>query len=73
MFRVHIIQYLSYILLLSFSFLSDKKNAWIVQFIEKAPAEVVRGVREKASEAEEKISLTKNRLEFLQSTVSVAK
>ncbi|XP_078163443.1 protein EMBRYO DEFECTIVE 2247 [Carex rostrata] len=42
-------------------------------FIEKAPAEVVRGVREKASEAEEKISLTKNRLEFLQSTVSVAK
>ncbi|OAY68306.1 Valine--tRNA ligase, chloroplastic/mitochondrial 2 [Ananas comosus] len=39
-------------------------------FIEKAPKEVVRGVQEKASEAEEKISLTKNRLAFLQSTVS---
>ncbi|CAL5091301.1 unnamed protein product [Urochloa decumbens] len=39
-------------------------------FVEKAPEEIVRGVREKASEAEEKISLTKNRLAFLQSTVS---
>nr|XP_018681068.1 PREDICTED: valine--tRNA ligase, chloroplastic/mitochondrial 2 isoform X2 [Musa acuminata subsp. malaccensis] len=39
-------------------------------FIEKAPEEVVRGVREKASNAEEKITLTKNRLAFLQSTVS---
>ncbi|PNT77024.1 hypothetical protein BRADI_1g56890v3 [Brachypodium distachyon] len=39
-------------------------------FVEKAPEDIVRGVREKASEAEEKISLTKNRLSFLQSTVS---
>ncbi|XP_062189020.1 valine--tRNA ligase, chloroplastic/mitochondrial 2 isoform X2 [Phragmites australis] len=39
-------------------------------FVEKAPEEIVRGVREKASEAEEKISLTKNRLAFLESTVS---
>ncbi|CAL9155731.1 unnamed protein product [Musa hybrid cultivar] len=39
-------------------------------FIEKAPEEVVSGVREKASNAEEKITLTKNRLAFLQSTVS---
>ncbi|XP_039797638.1 valine--tRNA ligase, chloroplastic/mitochondrial 2-like isoform X2 [Panicum virgatum] len=39
-------------------------------FVEKAPEDIVRGVREKASEAEEKISLTKNRLAFLQSTVS---
>ncbi|CAL9088477.1 unnamed protein product [Musa textilis] len=39
-------------------------------FIEKAPEEVVRGVREKACNAEEKIALTKNRLAFLQSTVS---
>ncbi|RCV09591.1 hypothetical protein SETIT_2G041900v2 [Setaria italica] len=39
-------------------------------FVEKAPEEIVRGVREKASEAEEKISLTKTRLAFLQSTVS---
>ncbi|KAJ3669937.1 hypothetical protein LUZ60_010261 [Juncus effusus] len=42
-------------------------------FVEKAPAEVVRGVREKANEAEEKLSLTKSRLVFLQSTVSVTK
>ncbi|WVZ61983.1 hypothetical protein U9M48_011785 [Paspalum notatum var. saurae] len=39
-------------------------------FVEKAPEEIVRGVREKATEAEEKLSLTKNRLAFLQSTVS---
>ncbi|URD98722.1 Valyl tRNA synthetase tRNA binding arm [Musa troglodytarum] len=39
-------------------------------FVEKAPEEVVRGVREKACNAEEKIALTKNRLAFLQSTVS---
>lgn len=39
-------------------------------FVEKAPADIVRGVREKASEAEEKIALTKTRLSFLQSTVS---
>ncbi|XP_044506522.1 valine--tRNA ligase, chloroplastic/mitochondrial 2 isoform X2 [Mangifera indica] len=39
------------------------------KFIEKAPEDVVRGVQEKAAEAEEKINLTKNRLEFLQSTV----
>ncbi|KAG2631783.1 hypothetical protein PVAP13_2NG047801 [Panicum virgatum] len=39
-------------------------------FVEKAPEEIVQGVREKASEAEEKIALTMNRLAFLQSTVS---
>ncbi|TVU21994.1 hypothetical protein EJB05_31666 [Eragrostis curvula] len=39
-------------------------------FVEKAPEEIVRGVREKASETEEKISLTKTRLAFLESTVS---
>nr|GME10368.1 valine--tRNA ligase, chloroplastic/mitochondrial 2 isoform X2 [Ipomoea batatas] len=42
-------------------------------FVEKAPEEIVRSVREKASEAEEKLTLTRNRLDFLQSTVSVAK
>ncbi|XP_014511622.1 valine--tRNA ligase, chloroplastic/mitochondrial 2 isoform X1 [Vigna radiata var. radiata] len=35
------------------------------QFVEKAPEAVVRGVREKATEAEEKINLTKKRLELL--------
>lgn len=44
-----------------------------MQFIEKAPEDVVRGVQEKAAEAEEKINLTKNRLAFLQSTVLVTK
>ncbi|XP_031257915.1 valine--tRNA ligase, chloroplastic/mitochondrial 2 isoform X1 [Pistacia vera] len=43
------------------------------KFIEKAPEDVVRGVQEKAAEAEEKINLTKNRLAFLQSTVLVTK
>ncbi|KAM7515840.1 hypothetical protein LguiA_005423 [Lonicera macranthoides] len=42
------------------------------KFVEKAPEDVVRGVREKAAEAEEKLTLTKNRLAFLQSTVMVA-
>ncbi|GJR19380.1 valine--tRNA ligase, chloroplastic/mitochondrial 2 isoform X1 [Tanacetum coccineum] len=40
-------------------------------FVEKAPADVVRGVREKAAEAEEKLNLTETRLSFLQSTVTV--
>ncbi|KAK3218446.1 hypothetical protein Dsin_012416 [Dipteronia sinensis] len=40
-------------------------------FVEKAPEDIVRGVREKAAEAEEKINLTKNRLDFLISTVLV--
>lgn len=40
-------------------------------FVEKAPEEVVRGIREKASEAEEKLKLMKNRLSFLESTVSI--
>ncbi|ONK79233.1 uncharacterized protein A4U43_C01F4280 [Asparagus officinalis] len=40
-------------------------------FVEKAPEEVVRGVREKAIEAEEKLKLTKNRLSLLESSVSV--
>ncbi|QCD93651.1 valyl-tRNA synthetase [Vigna unguiculata] len=35
------------------------------QFVEKAPEAVVRGVQEKATEAEEKINLTKKRLELL--------
>ncbi|GAB2254750.1 hypothetical protein Droror1_Dr00022559 [Drosera rotundifolia] len=38
------------------------------EFVEKAPEAVVRGVREKAAEMEEKINLTKNRLAFLKST-----
>lgn len=44
-----------------------------LQFAEKAPEDVVRGVQEKAAEAEEKINLTKNRLAFLRSTVMVTK
>lgn len=43
------------------------------KFVEKAPEEVVRAVREKAMEAEEKITLTKNRLEFLNSNVLISK
>lgn len=43
-----------------------------VQFVEKAPEDVVRGVREKAEEAKEKITLTKNRLAFLELTVLVS-
>eukprot|EP00262_Sarcandra_glabra_P017779 TRINITY_DN619_c0_g2_i1.p1 TRINITY_DN619_c0_g2~~TRINITY_DN619_c0_g2_i1.p1 ORF type:complete len:683 (-),score=129.79 TRINITY_DN619_c0_g2_i1:206-2254(-) len=42
------------------------------QFVEKAPEDVVQGVREKAAEAEEKITLTRNRLAFLESTVLVS-
>ncbi|CAI0450935.1 unnamed protein product [Linum tenue] len=42
------------------------------KFVEKAPEDVVRGVREKAAEAEEKIKLTKNRLEFLRSSALVS-
>lgn len=42
-------------------------------FVEKAPEEVVRGVREKASEAEEKINLTKSRLAFLESSASLTR
>lgn len=42
-----------------------------LQFVEKAPEDVVRGVREKAAEAEEKLNLTKTRLSFLQSTITV--
>ncbi|KAL3617586.1 hypothetical protein CASFOL_037907 [Castilleja foliolosa] len=41
-------------------------------FVEKAPEDIVRGVREKAAEAEEKITLTRNRLDLLQSTVLVS-
>jgi len=37
----------------------------LLQFVEKAPEAVVRGVQEKATEAEEKINLTKKRLELL--------
>ena len=43
-----------------------------LQFVERAPEDVVRGVREKATEAEEKINLTKNRLAFLKSSVLVS-
>ncbi|KAK6255819.1 hypothetical protein SCA6_017124 [Theobroma cacao] len=42
------------------------------KFIEKAPEDIVRGVQQKAAEAEEKINLTKNRLDFLKSTVMVS-
>ncbi|XP_017975494.1 PREDICTED: valine--tRNA ligase, chloroplastic/mitochondrial 2 isoform X2 [Theobroma cacao] len=42
------------------------------KFIEKAPEDIVRGVQQKAAEAEEKINLTKNRLDFLKSTVLVS-
>ncbi|KAB1997077.1 hypothetical protein ES319_D12G000800v1 [Gossypium barbadense] len=42
------------------------------KFIEKAPKDVVRGVQDKAAEAEEKINLTKNRLAFLKSTVMLS-
>ncbi|PON89046.1 Leucine-tRNA ligase, archaeal [Trema orientale] len=42
------------------------------KFVEKAPEHVVHGVREKAAEVEEKITLTKNRLAFLKSTVLVS-
>ncbi|XP_059623092.1 valine--tRNA ligase, chloroplastic/mitochondrial 2 isoform X4 [Cornus florida] len=41
------------------------------KFVEKAPEEIVRGVQEKAAEAEEKLTLTKNRLAFLKSKVLV--
>lgn len=43
-----------------------------MQFIEKAPEDIVRGVREKAEEAKEKIILTEKRLAFLKSTVLVS-
>ncbi|XP_048229776.1 valine--tRNA ligase, chloroplastic/mitochondrial 2 isoform X2 [Ricinus communis] len=42
------------------------------KFVERAPEDVVRGVREKAIEAEEKINLTKNRLALLKSSVLVS-
>lgn len=42
-----------------------------MQFVEKAPEDIVRGVREKAVETEEKITLTKNRLALLESTAVV--
>ncbi|XP_057721226.1 valine--tRNA ligase, chloroplastic/mitochondrial 2 isoform X1 [Arachis stenosperma] len=42
------------------------------KFVEKAPEDVVRGVQEKAAEAEEKINLTKNRLAFLKSNILVS-
>ncbi|CAJ1947812.1 unnamed protein product [Sphenostylis stenocarpa] len=42
------------------------------QFVKKAPEDVVRKVQEKATEAEEKINLTKKRLEFLNSNVLVS-
>ncbi|KAK7364716.1 hypothetical protein VNO80_13457 [Phaseolus coccineus] len=42
------------------------------QFVKKAPEDVVRGVQEKATEAEEKINLTKKRLEFLRTNVVVS-
>lgn len=42
-----------------------------MQFVEKAPEDIVRGVREKAAETEEKITLTKNRLALLESSALV--
>ncbi|CAN6700314.1 unnamed protein product [Malus baccata var. baccata] len=41
------------------------------KFVEKAPEDIVRGVQEKAAETEEKITLTKNRLALLESSVLV--
>lgn len=40
-------------------------------FVEKAPDDIVRGVQEKAAEAEEKIILTRNRLALLESTAPI--
>ncbi|XP_008457008.1 valine--tRNA ligase, chloroplastic/mitochondrial 2 isoform X4 [Cucumis melo] len=40
-------------------------------FVEKAPKDIVRGVREKAVEAKEKIALTEKRLSLLRSTAPV--
>lgn len=42
----------------------------LLQFVEKAPEDVVRGVQEKAAEAEEKLILTKKRLALLRSSDS---
>nr|XP_027118802.1 valine--tRNA ligase, chloroplastic/mitochondrial 2 [Coffea arabica] len=42
-------------------------------FVEKAPEHIVRGVQEKAREAEEKLMLTRNQLAFLESSVLVSK
>lgn len=42
-------------------------------FSEKAPEHIVRGVQEKAREAEEKLTLTRSRLAFLESSVLVSK
>ncbi|KAF3445212.1 hypothetical protein FNV43_RR14906 [Rhamnella rubrinervis] len=42
------------------------------KFVEKAPEDIVRGVREKATETQEKITLTENRLALLKSTVLVS-
>jgi len=44
----------------------------LLQFVKKAPEDVVLGVQEKATEAEEKINLTKKRLEFLRTNVVVS-
>ena len=44
-----------------------------IQFVEKAPEHIVRGVQEKAREAEEKLTLTRNQLAFLESSVLVSK
>ncbi|KAL6494404.1 hypothetical protein OROGR_031204 [Orobanche gracilis] len=41
-------------------------------FVERAPDDIVRGVREKAKETEEKLTLTRNRLAQLQSTVLIS-
>lgn len=43
-----------------------------MQFVDKAPEDIVRGVREKVAEAEEKLTLTKNRLNFIKSKVWIA-
>eukprot|EP00246_Nothoceros_aenigmaticus_P005582 TRINITY_DN17754_c0_g1_i1.p1 TRINITY_DN17754_c0_g1~~TRINITY_DN17754_c0_g1_i1.p1 ORF type:complete len:415 (-),score=70.63 TRINITY_DN17754_c0_g1_i1:12-1235(-) len=43
------------------------------QFVEKAPEAVVQGIRDKVSEAEEKVALVKRRLNELQSMAAVPK
>lgn len=52
--------------------MSGTLQSCYMQFVEKAPEDIVRGVREKAAEAEEKLTLTRNRLNFLKSKILIA-
>ena len=44
-----------------------------MQFVEKAPTDVVLGVKEKATEAKEKIDLTQKRLLLLESMAPISR